>query len=100
MLDEGRYCSAGEIAEAEVVTRSFVNRLLRLTLLAPDIVEAILDGRHPKRMQLEELTRAMPSEWEAQRASVGVQRAALVGAALVRLTAAETCCAAPVTPWA
>ena len=57
----------GEIAEAEGVTRSFVNRLLRLTLLAPDIVEAILDGRQPKGMQLEELTRAMPSGWENQR---------------------------------
>ena len=56
MLEEGRYRSAAEIAEAEGVTRSFVNRLLRLTLLAPDIVEAILDGRQPKAMQLEELT--------------------------------------------
>ena len=37
-----------EIAEAESLTRSFVNRLLRLTLLAPDILEAILDGRQPK----------------------------------------------------
>ena len=49
------------------VTRSFVNRLLRMTLLAPDIQEAILDGWQPKGMQLEELTRAMPSGWEAQR---------------------------------
>ena len=67
MLEEGRYRSAAEIAEAEGVTRSFVNRLLRLTLLAPDIVEAILEGRQPKAMQLEELTHAMPSEWEKQR---------------------------------
>jgi hypothetical protein len=63
MLDEGRYRSAGEIAEAENVTKSFVNRLIRLTLLAPEIQEAILDGRQPKGMQLEELTRVMPSEW-------------------------------------
>ena len=47
--------------------RSFVNRLLRLTLLAPDIVEAILDGRQSKGMQIEELTRAMPIAWEEQR---------------------------------
>src|SRR5512132_4589382 len=66
MLEEGRYRSAGELAEAEGVTRSFVNRLLRLTLLAPDIVEASLDGRQPKAMQLEELTDAIPSEWETQ----------------------------------
>jgi hypothetical protein len=67
LLEEGRYRSAGELAEAEGVTRGFVNRLLRLTLLAPDIQEAILDGRQPKAMQLEELTEAMPSSWEKQR---------------------------------
>jgi hypothetical protein len=70
MLEEGRYRSAAEIAEAEKVTRSFVNRLLRLTLLAPDIVEAILDGGQPKGMQVEELTRRMPSEWEEQRKAI------------------------------
>jgi hypothetical protein len=41
--------------------------LLRLTLLAPEIVEVILDGRQPKVMQLEELTDAVPGEWEKQR---------------------------------
>jgi hypothetical protein len=58
LLDGGSYRSAGELAEAEGVTRSW---LLRLTLLAPDIEEAILHGRQPKGMQLEELTRAMPT---------------------------------------
>ena len=67
MLEECRYRSAGELAEAEGVTRSFINRLLRLTLLAPDIVEAILDARQSKGMQLGELTGAMPSAWEEQR---------------------------------
>ena len=67
MLEECRYRSAGELAEAEGVTRSFVNRLLRLTLLAPDIQEAIIDGRQPKGMQLEELTGSMPSGWDEQR---------------------------------
>ena len=66
MLDEGRYRSAGELAETEGVTRSSVNRLLRLTLLAPDIVEAILDGRQPKVLQLEDLIRALPSVWAEQ----------------------------------
>ena len=67
LLEEGKYRSAAELAEAEGVTRSFVNRLLRLTLLAPDIVEAILDGRQPKALQLEELTRTLPSAWDEQR---------------------------------
>ncbi len=67
MLEEGRYRSGTEIAEAEGATRSFVNRLLRLTLLAPEIQEEILDGRQPTGMQLEELTGPMPSGWEKQR---------------------------------
>lgn len=67
MLEEGTHGSVSEIAEAEKIDRSYVNRLLRLTLLAPDIQEAILDGRQPKRLQLEDLTRVMPSEWEEQR---------------------------------
>jgi hypothetical protein len=67
LLDAGSYRSAGELAEAEGVTRSFVNRLLRLTLLAPDIVEAVLDGRQPKCMMLEQLTGSMSSGWDEQR---------------------------------
>ena len=47
-------------------TRSFINRLLRLTLLAPDIVESILDGRQPK-LQLADLTRMLPIAWDEQR---------------------------------
>jgi hypothetical protein len=67
LLEDGTYRSAGEIAETEKVDRSFVNRVLRLTLLAPDIQEAILDGRQPKAMRLEELTRAISGEWQRQR---------------------------------
>ena len=71
MLEDGKYRSAGEIAEAEGITRSFVNRLLRLTLLAPDIQEAILDGRQAKGMQLEDVTGAKPAEWDAQKKAIG-----------------------------
>jgi ribosome-binding protein aMBF1 (putative translation factor) len=67
MLEAGRYRSAQEIADAEKIGRSFVSRLLRLTMLAPDIQEAILEGRQPKGMQLEELTRGMPGAWGEQR---------------------------------
>ena len=41
--------------------------MLRLTLLAPDIVEAILDGRQPEGMTLPELMKEVPVEWEGQR---------------------------------
>jgi hypothetical protein len=70
LLDEGRYRSAGDLAEAEGVTRSFVNRLLRPTLLAPDIQASIIDGRQPKGMQLQELTGSIPSGWEEQRKAI------------------------------
>ena len=65
MLEEGRYRSAQEIADAEKIGRSFVSRLLRLTLLAPDIQEAILEGRQAKGIQLDEFTRAVPGEWDS-----------------------------------
>jgi hypothetical protein len=63
----GGIARPAEIADAEGVTRSFVNRMMRLTLLAPDIVEAILDGRQAKAMQLKDLTQALPSGWHEQR---------------------------------
>jgi hypothetical protein len=49
-------------------------QLLRATLLAPDIQEAIIDGRQPKGMQLEDLTPVMPSGWDEQRESVAIDR--------------------------
>jgi hypothetical protein len=67
MLVDRTCRSAEEIAEAEGITRSFVNRLLLVILLAPDIQEAIIDGRQPRGMQLEELTGTMPSCWDDQR---------------------------------
>jgi hypothetical protein len=74
MLEEGRCDSTAEIAEAEKIGRSFAGRLLRLTLLAPDIQEAILEGRQGKGMQLEELIRAMPNKWEEQQPPMAVAR--------------------------
>ena len=67
LLEQRRYRLTAEIAEAEGVTQSFVNRLLRLTLLAPDIVEPILDGRQAKGLQLAVLTGKLPSAWQEQR---------------------------------
>jgi hypothetical protein len=67
LLEDGKYRSAGELAEAEKIARNFVNRLLRLTLLTPEIAEAILDGRQAKGLQLAVLTGKLPSAWEEQR---------------------------------
>ena len=71
MLEEGTGRSAAEIAEAECITRSFVNRLLRLTLLAPDLQEAILRRQAAEGLQLEELTGTIPSGWREQREASG-----------------------------
>ncbi len=67
MLEDGTHASINALAEAEKINRAYVCRLLNLTLLAPDIAEAVLDGRQPKGMMLEELVRALPADWVEQR---------------------------------
>jgi hypothetical protein len=59
--------SITDLAEQEGVTDAYVCRLLPLTCLAPDIVEAILDGRQPKGLRLTEVLGNGPMGWEAQR---------------------------------
>jgi hypothetical protein len=60
MLENSTHATIAEIAAAEKINESYVGRVLRLTLLAPDIVEAILGGRQPADLQLEELLRRFP----------------------------------------
>jgi hypothetical protein len=67
MLEEGRYASIRELAAAEGVDRAYVGRTLNLTLLAPTLVEAILDGRQPEDMTAARLPGALPVAWEDQR---------------------------------
>ena len=64
MMDKRRYGTNDELAAAERINSSYVSRLLRLTLLAPDIVEAILDGRQPEGMTLPALMKPFPVEWD------------------------------------
>jgi hypothetical protein len=65
-METGRYGTIDELAAAEKINSSYVSRLLRLTLLAPDIVEAILDGRQPEGITLPGLMEPFPVEWEGQ----------------------------------
>jgi hypothetical protein len=67
MLDEGVYTSVSEIGNAENISKSYVSRILRLALLAPDIVEAILAGMTDQGILLEHLERPLPASWEEQR---------------------------------
>jgi len=67
MLDEGVYTSVSEIGDAENISKSYVSRILRLALLAPEIVEAIFAGETDQGMMLEQLERPVPASWEEQR---------------------------------
>jgi hypothetical protein len=66
LLEEGQYGSVVELAEAEKINKSYVSRVLRLSLLAPPIIEAILNGRQPAALGLPVLLEPLPVEWEAQ----------------------------------
>jgi len=66
LLESGVYGTIGEIAAAEKINSSYISRVLRLTLLAPDIVESILDGRQPAEMTLAMMTKPFPVGWREQ----------------------------------
>ena len=68
-MEAGRYGTIDELAAAEEINSSCVSQLLRLTLLAPGIVKAILDRRQPAGMTLPRLMDPFPVEWEKQRAT-------------------------------
>ena len=67
LFDEGVYGTFDELAKAEGISQSHVSRMLRLTFLSPQLIEAILAGRQPEGMRLEELMQGFPDEWVTQR---------------------------------
>jgi hypothetical protein len=70
-IESGRAQSITDLAEQEGVTDAYVCRLLPLTCLAPEIVEAILDGRQPKGLRLAEILGNALLKWEEQWATWG-----------------------------
>jgi hypothetical protein len=70
-IESGRAKSITDLAEQEGVTDAYVCRLLPLTCLAPDVMEAILDGRQPKGLRLAEMLGNGPFAWNAQRERLG-----------------------------
>jgi hypothetical protein len=70
MLESGEYSSAAELAKAEKVNDSYLSRVLRLTLLAPEIVEAIVAGQQPSTLQVDDLLKPLPLDWQRQRSIV------------------------------
>ncbi len=65
MLESGEFTTVKELAEHEKLGFSYLTRVLRLSLLAPDIVEAILEGKQPPEITLASLLEPFPVEWNA-----------------------------------
>ncbi len=74
MLDEGNHATIEELAKAKGIAKTYVSQVLRLTLLAPEIVEAILDGRQPPEIGLDDLLGGFPVEWAGQHRDLEIVR--------------------------
>ena len=70
MLESVEVDTVAEIAAKEKINPSYVSRVLRLTLLAPDIIEAVMDGRQPPALGVHALREGFPVEWREQRAAL------------------------------
>ena len=66
LLETGHFATIEEIADAENINPSYVSRLLRMTLLAPEIVEAILAGTQPAGLTRAKVMQPFPVEWQRQ----------------------------------
>ena len=75
LIETGVHASIEEVARAEKINASYVGRVLRLTLLAPEIIEAILEGRQPAAMTMAGLLNPFPAAWAEQRAMLEPSRA-------------------------
>ena len=71
MLDNGDFATVADLAAQEGIAPSYLTRVVRLTLLAPDIVEAILDGKQEPRLTLERVLKPFPVEWLDQKDQLG-----------------------------
>ena len=75
ILAEGEVNSLQELSRMEQIDRSDIGRTLNLAYLAPDIVEAILDGRQPNNLTAKQLKRMtdLPLDWDGQRRALGIE---------------------------
>ncbi len=71
LLDGGKYATIEDLGRREQISPSYVGRVIRLTFLAPDIVEAILNGTQPRLLDTKSLLRPFPAEWNAQKRHFG-----------------------------
>jgi hypothetical protein len=66
-LEAGQFTTVSELAASLGLNGSYVSHVLRLTLLAPDLIERVMEGRQPVKMQLQPLVRIAPACWADQR---------------------------------
>jgi hypothetical protein len=66
MLESGRYATVRELAEAEKINESYLGRVLRLTLLSPELIQAILSGQQ-EGFELKDFCKPFPLEWVKQK---------------------------------
>ena len=66
MLESGRHATVRDLAKAEAINESYLGRVLRLTLLSPSIIEAILEGLQPANLELDGLFKQFPVAWDQQ----------------------------------
>lgn len=69
LLEAGQFDSIAALAAAEKIDKSYLSKILRLTLLAPDVVEMILGGQ-TSDLQVEHLLQPFPLSWASQRDSI------------------------------
>ncbi|WP_454283130.1 hypothetical protein [Roseovarius sp. MBR-79] len=67
MLDSGEFASISELAEREGIAFTYMARLMRLSLLAPEILDAIMEGRQPESVTLANMMDPFPLDWKEQR---------------------------------
>lgn len=68
MLDSGEFATIAELAEREGIAFTYMARLMRLSLISPEIVDAIMEGRQPANVTLADLKGPFPPDWKQQRA--------------------------------
>jgi hypothetical protein len=72
LIEAGKYASVREAARAEGVAKTYAAKISKMVLLAPDIVEAIVEGRTDDRVMLKVLDGMLPVDWEEQRGMMGI----------------------------
>lgn len=66
MLESGEFASISELAEKEGIAFTYMARLMRLSLLSPELVDAVMDGRQPANITLANLMDPLPADWKEQ----------------------------------